>query len=817
MNQTTLRLAMVIAGLLLSQAPVGAADLTWDHNADGNASDGDGTWLNANQWVDSVPSPATWNNATPDNAIIGSGGTGGTITLGTVTAGTVTLNNFSGTYTLSGGSLAQSGGLTIGSTAGSVTISTPVSGTGGLVMSGSGTLTLTGATYTGTTTVDGGTLLLNNPTTNVFTSATTVNSGGTLKLAAANQISNGAVITVNSGGTCDLNGFAETIRSLAGTGGSVTNTGTAATLTLGNAGTQTISNVFGGALNLSIQGTSTLTLSGSSNYTGFTLIGTNAVGGTKVLLGANNALPAGTPTGIYGTGNVTGLDLNGYSQTLGSLTLNCNQGWATMEVTDSVGGGVLTLTGGASALTTGDTNGASGKISVTTLDLNNETQTFNIRGRTAGVATVITSVIQNGSLTMQGRDNGSFLVLSGANTYTGDTTVNVGTLVLDSTGQLKFAVTDSTNTRLIRNGTSVVTLNGSFNIDTSATTGAAVGPWTLVSGSVTYGGTFSVAGFTPSGDGEWSKKIGSQTWIFNQATGVLSLIGPAEILAFGIPGSDGVIDTVAKTISLTVPYTPWGITGLSSLAPTYVLSSGTCDQTSGSPPTPTFAAANPAQYVVTDGDVSNNYTVTVTVTPASTATLMSGVYFPGYGFAWASDATNFRIVVPAAASVTALAPTFSISPFATVDFASGTPRDFTNPQTYTVTAEDGVEKTTYTVTVQKITNTGTGTYQQKVLASGPVSYWPLNETTLNDPDPTLAFDIASGINNITYGGEFGISPDNYQINQPGLRADGNPCAQLIMPGANPGIDVSTQAPYHPSLNPLQFSVECWVKPTSTTS
>ena len=114
----------LLAALVTSIAPVGAADLTWDNNADGTASDGTGTWLNANQWLDSV-TPATWNNATPDNAIIGSGGAGGTITLGTVTAGTVSLNNFSGTYTLSGGSLDQSGGITIGSTAGSVTISTP--------------------------------------------------------------------------------------------------------------------------------------------------------------------------------------------------------------------------------------------------------------------------------------------------------------------------------------------------------------------------------------------------------------------------------------------------------------------------------------------------------------------------------------------------------------------------------------------------------------------------------------------------------------------------------------------------------------------
>ena len=87
--KSTLRSFLAVAGSsLLATSSLQAATLTWDHNADGTASDGGGTWLNANQWLDGV-TPATWNNGTPDNAIIGSGGTGGTITLGAVSAGTV--------------------------------------------------------------------------------------------------------------------------------------------------------------------------------------------------------------------------------------------------------------------------------------------------------------------------------------------------------------------------------------------------------------------------------------------------------------------------------------------------------------------------------------------------------------------------------------------------------------------------------------------------------------------------------------------------------------------------------------------------------
>ena len=87
----------------------------------------------------------------------------------------------------------------------------------------------------------------------------------------------------------------------------------------------------------------------------------------------------------------------------------------------------------------------------------------------------------------------------------------------------------------------------------------------------------------------------------------------AGFISFGIAGSDGVIDNDAKTISLAVPFG----TDLATLAPDFVLTTGGSDQTSGSPPSPTFAAQNPATYTVTDGATVNNFTVTVTVLPAT--------------------------------------------------------------------------------------------------------------------------------------------------------------------------------------------------------
>ncbi|MEI8107318.1 MAG: autotransporter-associated beta strand repeat-containing protein [Verrucomicrobiota bacterium] len=57
----------------------------------------------------------------------------------------------------------------------------------------------------------------------------------------------------------------------------------------------------------------------------------------------------------------------------------------------------------------------------------------------------------------------------------------------------------------------------------------------------------------------------------------------------------------------------------------------------------------------------------------------------GYG---AINGSTISLYVPPAVNVQALAPTFDLARFATASPASGTVRDFTEPQTYTITAQD---------------------------------------------------------------------------------------------------------------------------------
>ncbi len=68
---------------------------------------------------------------------------------------------------------------------------------------------------------------------------------------------------------------------------------------------------------------------------------------------------------------------------------------------------------------------------------------------------------------------------------------------------------------------------------------------------------------------------------------------------------------------------------------------------------------------------------------------------------------TIALTVPYGTNVTSLTPTIAVSTGATVSPTSGTAQDFTNPVTYTVTAQDTVTTQTYTVTVTVAANTST--------------------------------------------------------------------------------------------------------------
>jgi fibronectin-binding autotransporter adhesin len=265
---------------------------------------------------------------------------------------------------------------------------------------GTGTLTLSGTSnYHGNTTVNNGVLQAGSATAYSANSHYVVGTGGT---SAA----------------LDLNGFSNTIGSLSGNAnGRVTNTNAATAAALSTNGLNNASTTFSGnitdtatsssvpfigpatagSLALTKNGTGTLTLSGTNNYHGITTVNTGTLqAGSTNAFSANSHFVVGT-----GLGSAT-LDLNGFNNTIGSL----------------VGGGTVTNTASLAPGVTLKTNGLN---NVSTVFGGVITDTALGSGPLPGAPTA-------GSLGLT-KDGPSTLILSGANTYHGDTTVNNGILV----------------------------------------------------------------------------------------------------------------------------------------------------------------------------------------------------------------------------------------------------------------------------------------------------------------------------------------------------------------------------------------------------
>ena len=191
---TTLRLfrrhlQVPVSALLLALFPlwsvqVKGATLYWDADASatGNVTTGTnlggtGTWNTgtANWWDGVAVSDQAWLNAgAPGDTAIFTG-TAGTVTTGSLLNVNNLLFNTSG-YTLTGNStntitlLGGTPGVTLGTGVSLATVNAVLAGAGGLTFNGgasSGTLFLNGAnlnTYTGTTTIDSGTLRIGSLT-----------------------------------------------------------------------------------------------------------------------------------------------------------------------------------------------------------------------------------------------------------------------------------------------------------------------------------------------------------------------------------------------------------------------------------------------------------------------------------------------------------------------------------------------------------------------------------------------------------------------------------------------------------------------------
>ena len=527
---------------LLTKVGTGTLTLSGNNTSTGNITINAGRLQLARQAALYNGTAASWVKT---KIYVNSGGTlalnvGG---VGEFTAGNVTtlLTNL-GTSITNNGLLAGSslGFDTTNASGGNFTISDVIAnstGTGsgaiGLIKLGSGTLILTGNnTYTGVTTVEAGTVEVRQANALGGTgTGTTVTSGAALALS--NGISIGAE-ALTLAGTGVAGGGA--LRNLSGNNSYAgTTTLAAASSIQSDADTLTISGAISGAYNLSIGGAGnttissnigtsslnkndagTLTLTGTSSYTGATTIlaGTLQIGGSGQL-GSGSYAGAIANEGALVFNTAAAQSLSGDITGNGSLTKS-NSGTLTLLGTNTFAGGTTISTGTLQIGNAGTSGSLSGNMNISS----DGTLTFN----RSDIVTVANALVGAGAIRQEGIGT---LTLSGTNTNSGNITASAGVLKFDgatslssstallsassatisladgtartstlTSGNLSFSSStfvfdiSSTSDSLSLGG--VATLSGTNIVQLNFLTPAEAGSWTLISASSGLAGTWSL-------------------------------------------------------------------------------------------------------------------------------------------------------------------------------------------------------------------------------------------------------------------------------------------------------------------------------------
>ena len=345
------------------------------------------------------------------------------------------------------------------------------SGVLALTKSGSGTQVLTGtSTYTGVTTIGAGTLR--------FGSVTSLYNGVSANWTPANiSVTSGAALGLGVGGAGEFTATEVTslLTNLGALGGAVNNTGlragsiSALDATNASGGSFTVAanlanstGTGGGAFIVNKTGTNTLILSGTSTYTG----------ATNIVAGALRVVSA---TALGSTAGNTTVQTNGLLELADNVTcgeplsLQGNNTAASAERIVNVSGD-NTLSGNIAPGPGGDKHGLRSDAGKLTIAGNIEgaasgNRFFYLRGDATGEITGnILAGIGNTSLLKEGTGTWT---LSGANTYTGTTTVSAGTLHL-AAGSFTSAITVSNGAFLGFTLGSTVTSTSTLTLDSGS-------------------------------------------------------------------------------------------------------------------------------------------------------------------------------------------------------------------------------------------------------------------------------------------------------------------------------------------------------------
>lgn len=408
------------------------------------------------------------------------------VSAGTLQIGTGTAT---GSMTNANANAVTNNGTLAFNTSNTVTQSGKINGSGKLDMFGTGKLILTADnTYTGQTTIGGGsTLQLGNGGTAGSIDNSTLVNNGTLAFNHSDQLTQSTLLT----GTGNLvqQGTGTLILAADNTYTGTTTIATGSTLQLGNggaAGSITFSSALTDNGTLAVNRTGTVTLQNAINGSG----NLNQVNGGTLILTGNNA--------YAGTTNITGTLQVGNNSTTGKL-----------------GAGAVTVASGG----------------ILSIDRSNELQLDNVISGAGGFR-------QEGTGTT---------ILIGANTYSGATTIERGTLQIGdggATGALGTgAITNKSN--LVFNRTGALAVSGAIT-GSGKVTKMAAGELTLSGANTFTGGLDVQAGSVKAGS---STAFGNGT--LTLAAGTTADLNGNDISLKAIDGTGGTVALGAKTLTLT--------------------------------------------------------------------------------------------------------------------------------------------------------------------------------------------------------------------------------------------------------------------------
>ena len=383
---------------------------------------------------------------------------------------------YSGVITLSGGTAnIFAGDINDPGTARTVNISNKITGAGGATFGGDlgtgGTINLTSAVndFSGASTIQAGSLSLSSVATLTGTSSITINPGGTLTFAASGtdtSLPNGAPVTMRAGTLTMTGTGSETVGALLADKGLNQITGASSGLTL-----TSLSRTAGATANFSglvlvTGGTNNPFLGGAYTVGNNDFARYNATGGTGIvaintytndptetnyLTGTNVKVTAGTTVTLAGTRQI-----NSLNNTNASAILNTNGNLLTLESGGIISTSNYTISGTTLGGLTAGTTASPAELFVHT---------------TGGTTTISSAITNNGAggvVSLVKNSTGGSLTLGGtvANTYTGTTYVNGGTLTLSKPANVNAIAGNI----VINNGTLTISTNREQIADTTNVT-----------------------------------------------------------------------------------------------------------------------------------------------------------------------------------------------------------------------------------------------------------------------------------------------------------------------------------------------------------